>query len=77
MEKIEIQLNSANKSLPPLVMKYKNWRGVTSTRKIIPDYIWFGVTQYHQNLQWLLHALDAEKNEYRDFALADIIKIIR
>lgn len=74
---MEISVNSSNHALPPLRIKYKNWKGSIGIRKIVPDYVWFGVTQFHQNPQWLIHALDVEKQEYRDFAIVDIIKFIK
>ena len=51
---------------------YTNWKGETGIRKIIPKKIWFGRTKWHPEDQWLLHAVDVEKNEMRDFAMKDI-----
>lgn len=51
---------------------YTNWRGEKAVRAIIPKTIYFGSTQWHPEKQWLLRALDVEKNETRDFALKDI-----
>lgn len=53
-------------------ISYTNWRGETSERLILPIKIWFGSTQWHKDEQWLLNALDIEKNEERDFALKDV-----
>lgn len=55
-----------------ITIKYTNWRGETAIRKIIPIKIWFGSTQWHKTEQWLLKALDTEKEAERDFALKDI-----
>ncbi len=52
---------------------YTNWKGETATRTILPEKIWFGHTEWHKEDQWLLHAMDLGKNEYRDFSLKDII----
>jgi len=41
-------------------------------RKIIPERIWFGSNEYHREDQWILDALDVEKNEKRSFAMKDI-----
>lgn len=54
-----------------LRMEYRNWRGETSERTIIPERLWYGVTQWHPVPCWLLSALDVEKGEMRDFALAE------
>lgn len=51
---------------------YTNYRGETTIRKIIPDKIWFGKTDWHPENQWLLDAFDADKNAERSFALKDI-----
>ena len=53
---------------------YTNWKGESGTRKIMPEKIWFGQTEWHKENQWLLHAWDLEKKEYRDFAMKDIEK---
>jgi hypothetical protein len=34
--------------------------------------MWFGATEWHPKPQWFLHAVDVEKGEARDFAMADI-----
>jgi len=51
---------------------YTNWRGESNVRKIIPERIWFGSNEYHREDQWILDALDVEKNEKRSFAMKDI-----
>lgn len=51
---------------------YTNYRGETSVRRIVPEKIWFGSTEWHPEEQWLLDAVDLEKNAPRSFALKDI-----
>ncbi|MEG9503908.1 MAG: hypothetical protein MIN69_18950 [Methylorubrum extorquens] len=58
---------------------YRNWRGLTAVRQIIPQtkegygsHTWFGATDWHPAPQWLLHAVDVEKGEARDFAMAGV-----
>lgn len=51
---------------------YTNYRGETRKRTIFPDRVYYGTTEWHPEPQWLLRALDLEKNEMRDFALKDI-----
>lgn len=51
---------------------YTNWRGETAERTITPISIWFGHTEWHKEDQWLLKAIDTEKDAERDFALKDI-----
>ena len=55
-----------------VVINYTNWKGVTSFRRIIPKKIFFGSTEWHKEEQWLLEALDVDKNAYRSFAIKDI-----
>jgi hypothetical protein len=52
-----------------VALGYTNWRGEFAVRKIIPQSIWFGATEWHPEPQWLLKAIDVEKNAERDFAL--------
>lgn len=51
---------------------YTNYRGETAIRRIVPKKIWFGKTDWHPEEQWLLDAVDMEKNAERSFALKDI-----
>lgn len=51
---------------------YTNWKNVKATRRILPIEIWYGKTEYHPESQWLLKALDIDKNEERNFAMKDI-----
>lgn len=51
---------------------YTNWKGEIAERTIKPIELWFGATKYHTEAQWLLRALDIQKNEERNFAMKDI-----
>ena len=55
-------------------IRYRNWRGETNIRRILPDHIWFGATEWHPEHQWLLDALDVEKGVNRTFAIRDILE---
>jgi predicted DNA-binding transcriptional regulator YafY len=55
---------------------YTNWRGETAERLILPVRLWFGTTEWHKHEQWLLRAVDIEKDAERDFALKDIHKFL-
>jgi hypothetical protein len=57
---------------PTLSVIYTNYRGETAIRKIQPKSIRFGSTEWHPEPQWLLLALDIEKNADREFALHDM-----
>ena len=51
---------------------YTNWKGETRTRKILPINIEFKSTNWHKDAQWILNAIDIEKDAERGFALKDI-----
>jgi len=51
---------------------YKNWRGETSIRNIIPKEIVFISTEWHPEEQWCLIAHDVDKGSERTFACKDI-----
>lgn len=51
---------------------YTNWKGETRMRRIIPLSIEYKSTTWHKEEQWILNALDVEKNEERGFAVKDI-----
>ena len=59
-----------NKKIVQIV--YKNWKGITATRCIIPNDIFSGSTEWHKEEQWLLNAFDIDKQASRAFALKDI-----
>ncbi len=54
------------------VIEYKNHRGVTSIRTILPESIFWGSSEWHPQPQWLLNAYDVDKKAYRWFAMRDI-----
>lgn len=51
---------------------YTSYKGERGYRSIIPEKVWFGSTEWHKEDQWLLDALDLEKNALRNFAMKDI-----
>lgn len=53
-------------------IEYVNWKGVRSSRQIHPQQMFYGVTEYHPEMQWLLDAFDFTKWERRTFAMKDI-----
>jgi hypothetical protein len=57
---------------PEVEITYRNHRGKVANRRIRPVRVWFGVTEWHPEPQWLLDAVDAEKG-LRSFALCDVI----
>lgn len=55
-----------------ITMRYTNYRGEQSIRKIIPsDVPQFLATEHHLEPQWIMRAWDIDKGAYRDFALRD------
>lgn len=53
---------------------YTNYKGETAVRRIVPEKIWFGATEWHPEPQWLLDAFDSDKQATRSFALKDITR---
>lgn len=64
--------NPAIIAATPVEIGYTNWRGEYGRRRIIPLQVWFGATDWHPEPQWLLRAIDADRNAERDFAIKDI-----
>ena len=64
----EAALSDERLRAKPLTIVYTNWRGETAERRILPTGIWFGSTEWHPEPQWLVKAIDVEKNAERDFA---------
>ena len=69
-----MQVNESEKQLSFI---YKNWKGQTSKRYVIPIKIWFGHTEFHKEEQWLMTAFDLVKQAERNFAINDIIEFIK
>lgn len=57
---------------PRVVLGYLNYRGERSDRVLFPQRVWFGKTAWHPTPQWFLRAHDANKQQTRDSAVADI-----
>lgn len=55
---------------------YTNYRGEQAIRRVIPDRIWFGSTEWHREPQWLLDAFDVTRGTERSFALMDIVTFV-
>lgn len=55
-----------------VMIDYTNWRGVRSHRRIRPIRIAYENSEWHPETQWILHAVDIEKNLAREFAIKDI-----
>ncbi len=75
---VEIKIDAIPLRTDAVQILYTNWRGETALRKIVP---WtasgrapfrFGSTDWHPEPQWLLSAIDVEKDQCRDFALSGI-----
>lgn len=59
-----------------VTVMYTNWKGEKRQRQIVPINLWYGSTEFHEEPQMLLQALDKEKNQLRDFAVKDIEPVI-
>jgi hypothetical protein len=48
---------------------YVNWKGERRERAVAPSRLFWGSTEWHPEPQWLVEALDVEKQTQRTFAL--------
>jgi predicted DNA-binding transcriptional regulator YafY len=55
-----------------VVLFYVDERGETCTRRVLPERIWFGCTDWHREPQWLLDAFDVDRRAVRSFAMQRI-----
>jgi hypothetical protein len=67
-------LNPLNEPNTSITIQYTNYRGETGMRHIVPINIQFTATEHHPEPQWILEALDLDKNANRSFAIKDILK---
>jgi predicted DNA-binding transcriptional regulator YafY len=51
---------------------YTNYRGEPDDRMVMVSGVWFGTSPWYPEPQWFMRAWDAEKREYRDFAMRDM-----
>lgn len=55
-----------------VTIDYTNHRGERFERRVRPERIWFGSTEWHAGMQWLLEAHDYSRGASRNFALDSI-----
>ena len=61
-----------------LKVLYKNWKDKTSVREVQPiGNLYWGVTQYHTEPQWLFDVYVLDKEDYRTYAFKDIINVLK
>lgn len=53
-----------------LTFRYRNHRGESTDRTVLPLRIWHGSTKWHPQPQWLLQAYDTGRDAMRDFAFS-------
>lgn len=59
-----------------LNFSYVNYKDEKSYRKVVVDNIYLGSNKWHPEPQFLLMALDVDKNAMRAFAMKDMSEII-
>jgi hypothetical protein len=59
-----------------LTFVYTNHRGETARRRVLPERIWFGSTDWYPAPQWLLEAFDLDRKAIRVFSLTGIEHIL-
>lgn len=54
---------------------YINYKGVGSYREVLDPHFYFGTSEYHgKKPQWFIRAYDKDKQDFRDFAVKDIVE---
>jgi len=51
---------------------YTNYKNITATRIVRPKLMYWGFTDYHKEVQWLLVAYDIDRKADRTFAMVSI-----
>lgn len=68
-------INSMPDPAPPaaeVLFDYVNHRGVQSRRRVRPERLYFGMSEWHPGRQWLLDAYDFDRGETRTFAMCNV-----
>lgn len=65
-----------SEAVADLVFWYRNYKGEERYRHARPISIRFDATEWHHTPQWLMRAIDLEKNEEREFAMKDMRHIM-
>lgn len=55
-----------------VIIDYTNYKGYRMKRRILPIAIAFENNEWHPETQWLLEAVDLDRNVTRTFALTQI-----
>lgn len=63
--------------LPPVTFVYQNWKGDVAVRNAVPIRVIHASNEWHRERQWLLEAMDLDRQETRTFALEGIIKFLQ
>lgn len=58
-----------------LEFDYTNYKGEQSHRRVIVHSVGYGSNEWHPEPQWLMYALDLDKNEFREFAMKDMSNV--
>ena len=58
-----------------LTFTYANWRGEVGTRRVRPLTVRWGTSDWYKTPQWLLLCWDLDKDDMREFALANMCDI--
>jgi len=62
--------------MPVLEFYYRNYRGELGYRKVQDPKLSFKETEHHKGQQWIMTAFDLDKQDFREFAVKDIIEFL-
>lgn len=71
-ERLEHTAGSPLSAARDVLLDYTNWRGERGERRVEPIEWHFASSEWHPEKQWLLRALDLDKDAIRHFAMKDI-----
>lgn len=78
MEECRIDIEGETTPIRPMLyigangvqpVPYKNYKGETAVRNIMPITVYYGSNEWHPEEQWLMVAWDADKKALRTFSL--------
>lgn len=72
-----IEVSTGGYGTPVMVFFYRNWKGEQGYRRVVNPKIVYKESKYHKGMQFIIEAFDIDKQDFRDFAMCDIIEYIR
>lgn len=62
--------------LPSMKFYYRNYKGECGIRSVKEPVLYYGKTTHHPKMQWIMRAFDEDKQDFREFAVIDILNFL-